>query len=530
MTDVERQPLLDPAGKVVATVGDVRTPLVMACLFSSQFIASMDSTMVVTLLNRISSDFDSQQDISWIATGYLLSCAAFQPLFGSLSDVLGRKVMLTFCQLVFAIGCMLCATSKSLPTLILGRTIAGVGGGGMQTLTSICISDLVSLKDRGLYQGYISVSWQMGVISGGLVAGIFDALWGWQSAFWVQVPLVLIIALVVLIVMDLPVDNKHSHISSMQKLKKIDWLGSVLLVSSLLCVLLLFGTSGDQLPRGCPLWYFVTGYSIVGFVLFYRWEYVAGTPVIPVRLLHHPTVVKTCVNSLFAQMNYYGALFYLPFYWTSVQNLSPLEAGYRLIPTTFTACTTSVMVGYLIKVLGRYRTIHLCGGCMIVLGSLLIATQNRSYGLIVESLLPIPMRIGSSMNFNVMIVSMISSVCPEEQSLVSSIHYGVKSTGSTLGVSIANAVMQWVLAKAMVSNVTTVDPPPGWDAQAVKLLALQALGNPSMGFDAAIPAVLRNAIIQSYDTACHAVYLFMVLCAGAVLLAIWTTDENSLED
>lgn len=507
-----------------------RSMIIMTCLFGSQFIASMDSTMVVTLLNRISSDFDSQQEISWIATAYLLSCAACQPLFGKLSDVMGRKVMLTVCQLVFALGCSICATSRSLHMLILGRTITGIGGGGMQTLTSICISDLVSLKERGLYQGYISIAWQMGVISGGLIAGVFDALWGWKFAFWVQVPCVLAIAVIVLAFMDLPIDKRHSDISNWKKLKSIDWLGSFLLVTALLCVLLLFGTSGEEIPRGGAFWYGIVIYSLVAGYSFYKWESLVDSPIIPVKLLHHRTIVQTCFNSLFAQMNYYGALYYLPFYWTSVQNQSPLEAGYRLIPTTFTACTTSVVVGYLIKKVGKYRHIHLMGGGFIVFGSMLIFTQNRGYGLIIESLLPIMMRMGSSINFNVVIVSMISSVHPDEQSLVSSIHYGVKSTGSTLGVSICNAVMQWALEYFMNLYVLHAPFPEGWDKAAVKKLISQAMENPSLGFDDSIPAGLREGIVQSYDAACHSVYTFMIICALIVFFAIWRTEENSLED
>lgn len=508
----------------------IRSNIIMACLFGSQYIASMDSTMVVTLLNRISSDFDSQQHVSWIATSYLLSCAAFQPLFGKLSDVMGRKVMLTVCQLVFALGCSICATSQSLSMLILGRTITGIGGGGMQTLTSICISDIVSLKDRGLYQGYISISWQMGVISGGLIAGIFDAIWGWKFAFWVQVPCVLTIAILVIFFMDLPVDKKHHHISSFEKLKGIDWFGSFLLVTSLLCVLLLFGTSRNEITPGGSFWYALVFYSIIGFSWFYKWESMAKSPVIPVRLLQHQTVVKTCLNSLFAQMNYYGALYYLPFYWTSVKNDTPLEAGYRLIPTTFTACTTSVIVGYLIKKVGKYHMIHLIAGGLIIIGSIFIFTQNQSYGFIMESILPIPMRIGASMNFNVMIISMISSVSPDEQSLVSSIHYGVKSTGSTLGVSICNAIMQWALGFFMNIYVINLDPPKGWNLDSLKELASKALNNPSIGFDETIPESVRNGIVSAYDSACHSVFAFMILCSFFVFLAIWKTEENSLEE
>jgi len=504
--------------------------LIMGCLLSSQFLGSMDSTMVVTLLGRISSDLQSQQHISWIATSYLLAGATFQPLFGKLSDVLGRRLMLNICQLIFALGCTICAMSPTLGWLVFGRLITGVGGGGLKTLSSICVSDIVGRKERGLYQGYISIAAQMGSLSGGIIAGIFDAIWGWKSAFWVQVPCMLFIAFLVWLFLDLEVDNKHKHLSNSEKLKSIDWIGSLLLVTSLLSVLLLFGTNGDELSKGGLLWFALIIYSGFGFYKFYQWENSIETPVIPVKLFQHRTVFYTCFNSLFSQMNYFSAVFYIPFYWTSVQNLTPFEAGYRLIPNTIVACMTSVVVGYAIKRMGRYHKIHLFGGMMLIIGSALISTQNRNSGAFFESVFSLPLRIGTSTNFNVMLVSMISSVPDSEQALVSSIHYGVKSSGATLGISISNAVMQSSLKYFVWYYFDNINIPEGWDKSMINSIKGVALKKPSSGYDEKLPLVIRSAIINSYANACHCVYLFMVFTALVMFYAISKTEENNLDD
>ncbi|GMM30389.1 hypothetical protein DAMA08_031340 [Martiniozyma asiatica (nom. inval.)] len=105
------------------------------------------------------------------------------------------------------------------------------------------------------------------------------------------------------------------------------------MVSSLLSLMIMFGTSSDELPVGSPLWTFLTTYLIIGLIAFYKWEKNIEEPIVPVQLLHHRTILAACINCWFTQLNYHAGLFYLPFYWTSVQNLSPLEACIRLIPS-----------------------------------------------------------------------------------------------------------------------------------------------------------------------------------------------------
>lgn len=75
--------------------------IILGCLYANVFLASVDSTMVATLLGKMASDLDSQEHISWVATSYLLSCAAFQPLFGKISDVFGRKPVILFSTVCF---------------------------------------------------------------------------------------------------------------------------------------------------------------------------------------------------------------------------------------------------------------------------------------------------------------------------------------------------------------------------------------------------------------------------------------------
>ncbi|PYD08100.1 EmrB/QacA family drug resistance transporter, partial [Pseudomonas syringae pv. syringae] len=161
---------------------------VISCLYMAAFLAAMDTTVVTTLLTVIASELDAVQNIGWIATAYLLSCSAFQPLFGKLSDIFGRKSLLVLCCGFFAVGCCICVTNN-LWLLVFGRFVTGIGGSGLTTLGTITMSDLIPLRDRGVYQGLANIFFGLGAASGGVIGGVVSDLFGWRWVFILQVPL-----------------------------------------------------------------------------------------------------------------------------------------------------------------------------------------------------------------------------------------------------------------------------------------------------------------------------------------------------
>lgn len=123
---------------------------------------------------------------SWIATGYFLTLAAFQPVYGKLSDIFGRKQCLLFAYLIFGIGSMACGFSRTIGELIAARAFAGIGGGGMSVCTSILLSDVVSLRDRGTWQGYVNLIYALGASAGAPLGGLLAESIGWRWSFIAQ--------------------------------------------------------------------------------------------------------------------------------------------------------------------------------------------------------------------------------------------------------------------------------------------------------------------------------------------------------
>jgi MFS family permease len=174
------------------------------------FLAAADQTLVVSTYSTIGTELHALNSTSWIATGYFLTLAAFQPVYGALSDIFGRKSCLLFAYLVFGIGSTFCGLARNMGELIAARAFAGIGGGGMTTVVSILLSDVVSLRDRGTWQGYINVVYAAGSAAGAPLGGVLADSIGWRWAFIGQGPLCLVAFGVVAMVLHLPGrDEEH---------------------------------------------------------------------------------------------------------------------------------------------------------------------------------------------------------------------------------------------------------------------------------------------------------------------------------
>lgn len=162
------------------------------------------------LSGPISSSLDSGTSFSWIASGYLIANAAFQPLSGKLTDIYGRRAGLVFAVTFFALGTLICGLAPTAPWMIAGRIIAGSGGGCLNTVSVFVASDLIPLRRRGLWQGFGNIVFGAGMGLGGVFGGckflpdlssvvlgltltvVNDTL-NWRYAFYIQVPLVSVI-------------------------------------------------------------------------------------------------------------------------------------------------------------------------------------------------------------------------------------------------------------------------------------------------------------------------------------------------
>ncbi|MCJ1336427.1 hypothetical protein MMC09_001703 [Bachmanniomyces sp. S44760] len=420
---------------------------VMSSTWAGSFLAALDSTVVATLSAPISASFHSLSLLSWLASAYFIANAALQPLSGKLTDIFSRRTGLVISNILFGVGNLICGLAQDEWVMIFGRVVAGMGGGGLTAISTFVGSDLVPLRKRGVWQGFGNISYGIGAGLGGFFGGRINDSLGWRAAFLMQVPLTCISGLMVFFLVKIPTKKTEKS-----RLKRIDYLGALSLISTLILLLLGINSGGNVVPWTHPLVLITLPLSFVCLLLFiYIESSVAVEPVIPVRLLLNRTVLASCLTNWFITMAVFALLFYGPIYF-QVQGMSTTQAGIRLIPQSIGTCIGSVGTGLIMRWLGRYYVLNIFIQLISIAAFALVSTFTLSTPVWAPFIYFLMVGIGYSGMLTVTLLALISAVDHAHQAVITSASYAFRSTGSTIGITVASAVFQNILNSELGSS------------------------------------------------------------------------------
>ncbi|KAL8824655.1 MAG: hypothetical protein Q9191_004909 [Dirinaria sp. TL-2023a] len=411
---------------------------IMSGVYLGSFIAALDSTLVATLSAPISASFGSMSVLSWLASAYFIANAVSQPLSGKLTDIYGRAAGLIFCNIFFAIGNLICALAGTAWVMVLGRVIAGIGGGGLGPIATFVASDLIPLRKRGVWQGLANICFGLGSSLGGVFGGWMNDACSWRWAFALQIPLTVLAVLLVFLTVKIPVSQKET---TDDKFKRIDIFGATSLLISIILLLFALNSGGNSVSWTSPLVLTTLPLSVVSLVAFVFIEDHAEEPIIPVRLLLNRTVWSSCLTNWFTSIARFGVLFYGPIFF-QVQGYSPTQAGLRFIPESLGVAVMSLVSGMIIRWTGRYYVLHVLIQAIFICSLALISTLQFNS----PAWAPFPylflMGVGYSGMLTVTLVALIAAVDQEFQAVITSASYAFRSTGSTLGITVASVIFQ----------------------------------------------------------------------------------------
>lgn len=472
----ERSPLLDdPAhqhdaeaeeqsGSNEALVEEPSTAkklAIMGSLWVGVFFAALDTTVVATLITPISSSLSSLSLLSYLATGYLISNAACQPLSGKLTDIFSRRAGLVFSNVFFALGTAICGVAPTAGVLIAGRVVAGIGGGGLSCIATFVTSDLIPLRKRGVWQGYGNLVFGLGMGTGGIFGGLCaDRLHitvrgqhveGWRWAFLLQLPFIIVSAILVYFLVDIPVRQPYKSLRA--ALSRVDFLGSLLLVLTVVLVLLGLNTGGNQLPWSHPLIIAALTLSLVSLLAFLYLESTPAwvpEPVIPVVLIGKTrTILCACLTNWFATMSSFLSLYFIPLFLQSILGYSSSEAGLRVVPFAIATSAGSLGCGFIMRTTGRYYFMTIVVMLVYITGAASLCAFNRNTPSWATYVATTPLGFGYGGMLTVTLVAMISAAAHEHQAVITAASYAFRSTGSTIGITIASAVFQNLLTSKL---------------------------------------------------------------------------------
>lgn len=471
---------------------------IMSGVYLGAFLAALDSTLVATLSAPISASFSSLSLLPWLASAYFIANAASQPLSGKLTDIYGRRAGLVFCNVSFAAGNLICALAGTEWVVILGRVVAGIGGGGLGTIATFVASDLVPLRKRGIWQGVANICFGLGSGVGGIFGGWMNDAFSWRWAFVVQIPLTLLAGLLVFMTVRIPVGQKDP---TQNRFKRIDVLGVVSLLIAL--VLMLLGLNAWT----HPLIRWTLPLSVAAFVAFLYIEIHAVEPIIPVKLLVQRTVWSACLTNWFTTMARFGLLFYGPIYF-QVQGYSATQAGLRLIPESIGVGIMSIGSGIVMRWTGRYYVLNMAIQAIFLCALGLTSTFTLDTPRWLPFLYFFLAGIGYSGMLTVTLVALIAAVDQEYQAVITSASYAFRSTGSTIGITVASVVFQNILTSRLWQKFGHEKDAP----ETIKRVrnSLSAINE--------LPSPLMEAAMQAYMEALQGV--FLTLLGMAVLGAV----------
>ena len=390
--------------------------LVMSTAWFGVFLGALDSTIIATLSGPISSEFNSLGLLAWLATAYLIANAACQPIAGRLTDIFGRRLGLALSNVFFAVGNLLCGLATNQYVMILGRVVAGIGGGGMISIATFLTSDLTPLRKRGIMQGIANLWFGAGAMLGAVIGGLLHdhTNIGWRLAFLVQVPPALLLVLAVWMLVKVP----HKQ-SDKTYLAQIDFLGVFFTSSFLILLLLGLSTGGNLVPWTHPLPLTTLPLSILSFAAFLWWEWKVEQPIIPVRLLRDRTVLAACLASLFISMLLMTATFYVPLY-RQVLGDSTTTAGLKFLSSPLGGSIGALGTGYAMAWTGRYRRLGVLGGLALTVGAILLTFQNENSPAFLTCVALFLVGGGFSTVLTTATVSCLAAVDHSQQALVTS--------------------------------------------------------------------------------------------------------------
>ncbi|KAF7326111.1 MFS drug transporter [Mycena kentingensis (nom. inval.)] len=418
-------------------------------------VSTLDSVIVATALPTISSDFNAGSVVSWVPSAYLLTSTCFQPLYGRFSDIFGRKSALSLAMALFMFGNLVAGFSKTIVQIIVFRGIAGAGGGGLVSMMQIVVSDIVSLRERGKYQGIIgggelvAIGYAIGPVIGGALAQSV----GWRWCFWVTIPVSFVATCVVVFI--LPLKPVHGEI--WMKLRAVDYVGTLLTLASctLLMLPLIWGGVIFPWKSSIVLAPLISGFFVVAIFCFWEWKG-AKLPIVPsmraVYIFKHSTVTGVFIAMFVNGFVFFSTLYYLPQFFQVALGYDPLHAGLFLVPLLVTQIAASWIAGMLVSKTGRYRAIINIGFGLWSVACGLISTVRPGTPKAVLVVYMMLAGLGAGGTMQTTTVAVQASVSRRDMSVVTAMRNFIRLLGGTLSLAVASTLVNNKLRASLTAH------------------------------------------------------------------------------
>lgn len=503
----------------------VQLTLVLFSLLISLFIVAIDQTIVSTILTVVSEEFKAFDKVGWVITGFMLPMACLSPSYGKISIAFGRKTTLAVGIIVFETGSLVSALATSMNMLIGGRVIAGLGGGAVQAMVTVVISEIVPISKRSLSLSLLGIVFSVASVAGPFIGGAFTTKLTWRWCFYINLPLGGV-ALALLLIFFRPPSVKKDLKS---KLKEIDYLGTALLTAGLVLVLLALTSGGSQFPWNSAAiicFFVIGGFLLIAFIYYNFFQ--SKVPLIVYEVVAVPQIMAATLCATFSYAFFFSLVNFLSIYFQVVLNATAFQSGIDLLPLIVSVSVSSALNGVVMRYTYFVKISVMVSAILgpIGVGVLLLLGLNTSAGTRVGLLIPAGVSVGLQFQSTLIACQLKApGNVPGSMIIVTTFLNFLKTVGGIVGVA-TSQLMLFNRAPLYIKEVVSQFPEHQYFALIPTKTLLQS---PQLIWK--LPEEPRTLVLQAFMKGLRDVfYLNLAFALVSLVFAIFTTNQRLPEN
>ena len=481
--------------------------IALSGLIMGMFVAILSGTVVSTSLPRIISELKGDQTAyTWVITATLLSTAVSTPIWGKLSDLLDRKLLLQLSLGIFVVASAIAGFSQTTGMLITLRVIQGIGVGGLTSLVFVAVALIISPRERGKYMGIVGGVMAVATIGGPLLGGIITDAFGWRANFFIGVPIA--VAAIIII-------QKTLHLPRSNRAVRIDFAGAALLALGVSTLLIWVSMGGNQFEWDSLVSYLLIGVAVVALLVFVLVEFKVAEPIVPMTLFKNLTFTLAVVASIAVGVAMFATSVFLAQYFQLARGANPTESGLMTIPMVVGQMGASIIIGQLISRFGKWKRWMVGGSVLVLAGVSLMSTLRYDTPFIWVSVYMVVLGAGLGMVMqNLSLVVQNDTPAAQLGAATSNVSF-FRSVAGAIGVTIMGSILASQVTSHIKDSLEGFTPSSADEVDALKDLATGTVPAVSQ-----LPHAIRVIVESAYGHGIADAFIIAIPLAVVSLIAI----------